>query len=87
MGHEKIFPWEEFLERYLMNHEEFMFKYGGKEYHLAFYDNEKGNIIAELNIGTQENGYDCYEYKSPKELLQKARINGFTIKELWDEFE
>ena len=87
MSHEQIFPWEEFLERYLINHEEFMFKYNGKEYWLAFSDDKKGDIVAELNIC--ENGIGCewYEYKSPKELLKNARIDGFTIKELWNKFE
>ena len=87
MGHEQIFPWEEFLERYLIYHEEFMFIYREIEYHFAFSADDKGNMVAELNVGTQEIGYDCYEYKSPQELLNKARINGFSIKELWDEFE
>ena len=86
MSHEQIFPWEEFLERYLINHEEFMFKYNGKEYWLAFSDDKNGDMVAELNIC--ENGIGCewYEYKSPKELLKNARIDGFTIKELWNKF-
>ena len=87
MGHEQIFPWEEFLERYLIYHEEFMFIYHGREYHFAFSDDNKGNMVAELNVGTQDTGYNSYSYKSPQELLQKAKIEGFTIKELWDEFE
>ena len=87
MGHEKIFPWEEFLERYIINHEEFMFKWGGREYWLAFSDDENGKLIAELNIGYNGKGYDWRSFSSPEELLEKARINGFSIKELWDKFE
>lgn len=87
MNHEKIFPWKEFIERYLINHEEFVFLYKEKEYHFAFADSKKGQMIAELNIGNKENGYKCYAYKSPIELLNSVKIDGRTIQEVWNEFE
>ena len=81
----EIFPWDEFLERYLINNEEFMFIYKGKEYHFAF-SLIDGREIAELNYGDEASGYINEEYDSAEELLLKARIDGKTIKEVWDDF-
>ena len=86
MKYTKKISWTEFLERYLIYNEEFMFKWGGREYWLAFSDDKNGKMVAELNVGINGNGVEWYEYSTPEELLDKVRINGFTIKELWDKF-
>ena len=79
----KKITWEDFLERYINFGEEFLIWYGGKEYHLAFYEKEN-KTIAEFNIGTKENGYVNIEYSSATSLLENARIDGKSIHEMWD---
>ena len=79
----KKISWDDFLERYLKYGEEFLLKYKGVEYHLAFYD-KKNIVIAEFNVGTQEKGYVNLEYSSAKMLLENARIDGKSIQEMWD---
>lgn len=76
--------WDEFLERYLKHREEFLLQYEGQEYHLAFH-NEGKKTIAELNIGTKEKGYLNLEYPSAVDLLEKARINGKSIEQMWEQ--
>ncbi len=77
------FTWEEFYERYNKNHEEFCFYYKNQIIHLitdfeGFY----------YNIGTEENGYKVSKkYNSPQELLNGAKIDGKSFKELWGELK
>lgn len=87
MKYSRVFPWKEFLERYLKNHEEFMFLYHGQEYHFSFHDDSNNKLVAELNIGTPATGYENQEYESAELLLENARIEGLSIKEIWDEFQ
>ena len=75
--------WNDFLDRYLKNGEEFLLKYNGVEYHLAFHD-EKKEKVAEFNFGTQVNGYVNLEYPSAEALLENAKICGKSIQELWE---
>ena len=75
--------WDDFLERYLKYGEEFLLKYKGVEYHLAFHKKEK-RLIAEFNVGTQEHGYLNLEYPSAENLLMNAKIDGKTIQEIWE---
>ena len=63
--------------------EEFMLQYDGIEYHLAFHDDGK-KAVAEFNIGTPEKGYLNLEYRSAIALLENARINGKSIREMWE---
>ncbi len=79
----EIFTWEEFFERYTKNHEEFSFYYKNQVIHLitdfdGFY----------YNIGTEEKGYKISnKFSSPQELLEKAKFDGKSLKEIWDELE
>ena len=75
--------WDDFLERYLKYGEEFLLKYNGVEYHLAFHDEEKKKI-AEFNFGTQVSGYVNLEYPSAEALLENAKICGKSIQEIWE---
>ena len=75
--------WNEFLERYLKYGEEFLLKYNGVEYHLAFHDEGEKNI-AEFNYGTQVAGYVNLEYPSAEVLLANAKIDGKSIQEMWN---
>lgn len=75
--------WNDFLDRYLKNGEEFLLKYDGIEYHLAFHDEKKGKV-AEFNFGTQVSGYVNLEYPSAEALLENAKICEKSIQELWE---
>jgi hypothetical protein len=75
--------WNDFLERYLKYGEEFLLKYNGIEYHLAFHDEGKKNV-AEFNFGTQVSGYVNLEYPSAEVLLENAKIDGKSIQEIWE---
>ena len=74
--------WNDFLDRYLKHGEEFLLKYNGVEYHLAFHDEGKKHI-AEFNFGTQVSGYVNLEYPSAEALLENAKIFGKSIQEMW----
>lgn len=75
--------WDNFLERYLKHGEEFLLKYNGVEYHLAFH-NEGKKSIAEFKFGTPATGYVNLEYPSAEVLLEKVKIDGKSIQEIWD---
>ena len=75
--------WNDFLERYLKYGEEFLLKYNGIEYHLAFHDEGK-KTIAEFNFGTEVIGYVNLEYPSAEDLLENAKIYGKSIQEIWE---
>lgn len=75
--------WDDFLERYLKYGEEFLLKYNGVEYHLAFHNEEKKKI-AEFNFGTQVSSYMNLEYPSAEALLENAKICGKSIQEIWE---
>lgn len=75
--------WDDFLERYLKYGEEFLLKYNGVEYHLAFHDEGKKSL-AEFNFGTQATGYVNLEYPSAEILLERAKIEGKSIQEMWN---
>ena len=77
------FTWEEFFERYTKNHEEFNFYYKNQVIHLitdfdGFY----------YNIGTEDDGYKISrKFNSPHELLKKAKFDGKTLEEIWNELD
>ncbi len=65
---------------------EWFFRYGDKTIDIAWH--KDGNkAVYELNI----NGYDkdaiCYEFETAEELLEKGRIDGKSLKEIWEELE
>ena len=89
--------WNEFIERYLIDHEEFGFKYkkyiiellyssNGTKY--AYYISEyieKESIFSKIK---NRNKYLKFEeFDSPQELLEKFRIDGNSLKEIWNELE
>lgn len=78
---EEIFPWQEFYERYVNNFEEFCFKYKNQYIHLI-----TDTIGFLYNIGTKEKGYKNSKiYDSPEEVLENAKFDGKTLKEIWNE--
>lgn len=56
------FPWDEFYERFVLNYEEFMFYYKGKELHIS-----TGGYGGKVYIayGNKNIGYVIKEYDSP----------------------
>lgn len=77
------YTWEEFLERYLIDGEEFVFIYKDIKYHFSSHDDSNNNEIAELNFWTREKGYVNLEFPSRSALLRNARIKGKRIKDIW----
>lgn len=75
--------YREFLDRYLINHEEFVFYY--KEMEINFCYGANGSFL--YNI--VKNGVKILEkeFKTPYELLQKIEIDGAHFPELWDVIE
>lgn len=89
--------WNEFVERYLTNHEEFCFKYHNYEidllyscngekfaYYISLYD-ENDSLIQ--RIRNRNNYIEFKEFVSPYELLKNFHINGRGLKDIWDELE
>lgn len=74
-----VMTYEEFLERYLVNKEEFQFYYKNKIINICYgskgtfsYNVVEGNIVI-LNK----------EFNSPKELLDNMEIDNKRFPELW----
>lgn len=78
----EIFPYSEFLERYVVQREEFLFYYKGKEINLSYGPDD----LAELAYGNRPN-YFYKDYNSPQQFLQDPIFDGKTIEEIWDELE
>ena len=89
--------WDEFIERYLMNHEEFKFKY--KNYivellyssdgiNYAYYISEyieNETIFSKFKNRNKYLKFD--EFNSPEELLEKFSFDKKSFKEIWNELE
>lgn len=89
--------WNEFLERYLTNHEEFHLKYhnykidllyscNGEKfaYYISHY-NDNDNLFQRIK---NRNRYlEFREFVSPYDLIEKFAINGKTLKDIWDELD
>jgi len=75
--------YEEFLERYLINKEEFQFYYKNKIVNICY--GEKGTFtynIVENNLVIFKE-----EYNTPKELLESMEIDNVKFPELWNILE
>lgn len=79
----EIFPYSEFLERYLIQYEEFLFFYKGKEINISYGPGD----LALLAYGTKKSGYLCKDYNSPQQFLQDPIFDGKKLEEIWDELE
>lgn len=78
-----IMTYEEFLERYLVNLEEFEFYYKDKIINICY--GAKG--LFSYNV--VENGVLVFEkeFNSPKELLDNMEIDNIKFPELWNVLE
>lgn len=83
---EKELTYELFKKNVLEGNYEDSFRFKDFTFDIAFHFNGKMKIY-ELNI----NGYDedatHYFYNSAEELLENGRIDGKTIKEIWNDLE
>lgn len=89
--------WDEFIERYLIDHEEFWFKYKNYIIELTYSRDgtkyayfiseyiENETIFSKIKNRNKYLKYD--EFDSPQELLEKFKINNKSFKEIWDELE
>lgn len=77
----------------LLNGDEFWFKYQDNSIDIAHYpkENKANDMVYHISINYVndlkcENGEHQF-FDTPEELLEKGRIDGKTIKEIWDELE
>ena len=78
-----IMPYEEFLERYLNNKEEFQFYYKNKIVNICY--GSKGTFA--YNV-VENNVVILYkEFNTPKELLDNMEIDNIRFPELWGVLE
>lgn len=75
--------WEEFLDRYINNHEEFIFKY--KEYTINICWGWDGEWKFSYNVFMGKTKVIEEKFDSPQELLINARIKGKTIEQIYPE--
>lgn len=74
-----IMTYDEFLERYLVNHEEFVFYYKNKIINLCWGRDGKFEYnIIENNFLIEEK-----EYNSPNELLENLEVDHIKFPDLW----
>ncbi len=74
-----VMTYNEFLERYLVNHDEFLFYYKNKTINLCYGEAGKFTYnIVENNVLIEEK-----EYNSPNELLKDMEIDHIKFPDLW----
>lgn len=73
--------WNEFYDRYTQNFEEFRFQYGNKIITLCYGRN--GTFA--YNIVENKKVIEYKEYLTPFELLDKARFNNLSLKDIYGE--
>lgn len=89
--------WEEFLERYLKDHEEFTFKYHNYVINLLYAPKGEGfayyihEYVAKQSffqfLKNRNKWLETNTYNSPEELLEHFRIEGKRFEEIWDELD
>ena len=77
------FVWNVFYDRFVINYEELMFYYNGKELHISTGGYGGKAYIA---YGNKEMGYVTKEYASPLALLKDKQdfLGGKNLREAWD---
>ncbi len=75
--------WEEFLYRFLVYYEEFLFIFKGLRLNIS-YVSKTSTAIA---YGNNQIGYIKKLYSSPIEFLNDRIFDGKTLEEIWDELE
>lgn len=76
--------WEEFLERYVNNYEEFVFKYRNYRIELLYGPKSKGfsyYLLENKKVVSNET------YDSPQILLESFRIDGNLLEDIWYDLE
>lgn len=79
-----MMAWEEFLERYVDNHEEFVFKYKNCRIELLYAPKGEGfsyYLIEDKKVVSNNT------YQSPTELLNNFKIEGLSLKDVWYDLE
>ena len=73
--------WDDFCDRYIINHEEFLFHYNDFEITLCW-----GNkSMFSYNVSHNGVVIDENEYTSPQELLEKAIFFGKRLQDIYEE--
>ncbi|ERJ11758.1 hypothetical protein [Haloplasma contractile] len=76
--------WQEFLDRYVNNHEEFVFKY--KDIKIELLYAPKGDGFS-VYLVKNKKVIDEKIYSLPQKLLSDFKINGKLIIDIWDDLE
>lgn len=74
-----VMTYEEFLERYLINHEEFIFYYRNKVINICY--GKTGTFS--YNIIENNTMIFNKEFNSPEDLLKNMEIDNIKFPELW----
>lgn len=77
--------WEEFIDRYVNNFEEFVFKYNNYKIELFYAPKAKGFIC--YLVVDKKVVLESEIYTSPNELLENFKIDGYLLKDIWYELE
>lgn len=89
--------WEEFIDRYCNNFEEFYLKYKNYSINLL-YSRDGEKFVYYLYFFKSKKSFfkyffkkndiiDYKEYNSPKDLLEDFKIDNKSLKEIWPELE
>lgn len=77
------FSWIEFIERFLINHEEFMFTFRGRDISISCVS----ATSTALSFGNQDIGFLWKDYNSPQEFLNDPVFDGKTLEKIWNELD
>ena len=79
--------WNEFYERFCINHEEFMFFYNQKEIHLSFVINPDLSV-KKVGVAYGKNDYyQPFDFDSTDEMLSAKIFDGKSLKDIWNELD
>lgn len=79
-----MMSWEEFIDRYINNFEEFVFKYN--DYRIELLYGSQGNGFVYYLV-QDKRVVDTKLYDSPNDLLEDFTVSGLKLKDIWEEIE
>lgn len=72
--------WNEFLVRYLENYEEFLFHYKDNKINICYGKNGSFSF----NIIRDNKKIIEKSFTSPQELINEFRLDGYSLKQIWE---
>jgi len=83
MNLQNRFTWEEFIDRFLKNHEEFRFFYGEKVIDISYVS----DTSTALSYGNKKVGFLWKDYNSPWAFLEDPVFDGKCLMDIWDDLQ